>query len=62
MTIPSDGHPAFVALFDFTAPAALEHVAMPEASPHAFLKVTTTNGAAHPLLDEQKAAMQASEG
>jgi uncharacterized protein (TIGR02231 family) len=49
-TVPSDGRPTIVPLFDFSAPAARKHRAFPELELKVFLTATATNTARFPLL------------
>jgi uncharacterized protein (TIGR02231 family) len=49
-TVPSDGRPTIVPLFDFSAPASSRHVALPELELKVFLTATATNAGRFPLL------------
>ena len=49
-TVPSDGRPTIVPLFDFTAPATPRHKAFPELELKVFLTATATNTGRFPLL------------
>jgi uncharacterized protein (TIGR02231 family) len=49
-TVPSDGRPTIVPLFDFSAPAARKHKAFPELELKVFLTATAPNTSRFPLL------------
>ncbi|MEZ4454570.1 MAG: DUF4139 domain-containing protein [Nannocystaceae bacterium] len=48
--VPADGQPHRVPLFEFTAPAKIEHVLMPELAAAVILKSTQQSAAPHPIL------------
>jgi uncharacterized protein (TIGR02231 family) len=50
VTIPADGRPHRVAVHDFSAPAVVDRVAMPELDEHVFLRAVFRNNAPHPVL------------
>lgn len=50
VSVPSDGRPAFIPVFDFEAPAQASLVVMPELEDKAFWKSVQIHGGRHPVL------------